>query len=575
MSSHTIPKTKRQVKTISPDSDNGRSDQGLKQEASDWVDLKIPVRLRTQEKEISCFTQKISGEGIQVVSDTPLSEGTPLDLQCSFGGVCYLNLAGQVVSCQPLEAGISTSLVTTVKFAGLREWERKILDSVVVELKGNADTLGKSMLTIDIAKDSLALEAAEHGRGIGIHNETVSSLPRDCFLPRHKGIEFTPEAINARRDWLERRFGVSLKHIAVLSEAPEHFQGNVENLIGVTHVPLGIAGPLKVNGQEAQGVFYVPMATTEGAIVYTYMRGMHLVSLAGGVNVWTVRDEIHISPIFVFENLEKARKFTAWLDTNFERVKEEAEKTTQHGKLLRLESHIFDRNVVVKFCYSTGDAMGLNMINIATEEACKWIVPAVRPEEFYLRSNFSSVKKVSAHNYAMAGLGKMVMADVTIPRSLLRRLFHVSPESLARYCHLAFLSSAHAGMVGMNGHIANGLAAIFIACGQDVANIVDSQVSVSSCEVTKGGDLYVSVKIPNLVVGTVGGGVSLEPQRECLQILGCYGSGKARKFAEIVAASVLAGEIGVAAAIVTGTFVSAHKKYGRKPITRETQNTKA
>jgi hydroxymethylglutaryl-CoA reductase (NADPH) len=575
MSSHTSNKTERQVKTKSPDSDNGQSVQGRKQEASGSVDLKIPVRLLTQEKEVSCYTQKISAEGLQMMSDTPLSKGTPLALQCSFGEVCYLNLAGQVVSCQPLEAGISTSFVTAVKFARLREWERKILDSVVEELKVNADTLGKSALTMHIAKDSLALEAAEHGRSMESHNATASSLSRDVFLPRHKGIDFTPEAVNARRDWLERKIGVSLEHIAVLSEAPEHFQGNIENLIGVAHVPLGIAGPLKVNGQEAQGIFYVPMATTEGAIVYTYMRGMHLVSLAGGVNVWTVRDEIHISPIFVFENLEKTKKFTAWLDTNFERVKEEAEKTTRHGKLLRLESHIFDRNVVVKFCYSTGDAMGLNMINIATEEACKWIVPIVRPEEFYLRSNFSSVKKVSAHNYAVAGLGKMVIADVTIPRSLLRRLFKVSPETLARYCHLCFLSSVHAGMVGMNGHIANGLAAIFIACGQDVANIVDSQVSVSSCEVTKNGDLYVSMKIPNLVVGTVGGGVSLEPQRECLQILGCYGSGKARKFAEIVAASVLAGEIGVAAAIVTGTFVSAHKKYGRKPITLEASNTKA
>lgn len=136
---------------------------------------------------------------------------------------------------------------------------------------------------------------------------------------------------------------------------------------------------------------------------------------------------------------------------------------------------------------------------------------------------------------------------------------------MARFCHLAFVSSAHAGMVGMNAHTANGLTAIFIACGQDVANAVDSQASISSCEVTAQGDLYASIKIPNLVIGTVGGGMSLGSQRECLEILGCYGSGKARKFAEIVAATVLAGEIAVAAAICTGTFVKAHKTYGRKP----------
>jgi hydroxymethylglutaryl-CoA reductase (NADPH) len=540
-----------------------------------WVVLKVPVRLQIGEMAVPGYTKAITPESLRMISNTALSAGTPLAFQCSFGKVCYLNLSGQVSFCHPVGNGPSPCFVIGMKFSGLRDWEQKILASAIDELKRSVATQEESLLTISVSKDTLAVEAAEHGRGMGIRKETASSLTRDDFVPRHKGMDFTPEAINARRDWLERKTGASLERIAVLSEAPEHFQGNIENLIGVTHVPLGIAGPLKVNGQEAQGVFYVPMATTEGAIVYTYMRGMQVVSLAGGVNVWTVRDEIHISPIFVFENLETARKFTDWLDTNFERVKEEAEKTTRHGKLLRLEPHIFDRNVVVKFCYSTGDAMGLNMINIATEEACKWIVPAVRPEEFYLRSNFSSVKKVSAHNYAMAGLGKMVMADVTIPRSLLRRLFKVSPETLARYCHLCFLSGAHAGMVGMNGHTANGLAAIFIACGQDVANIVDSQVSVSSCEVTRSGDLYVSMKIPNLVVGTVGGGVNLEPQRECLQILGCYGSGKARKFAEIIAASVLSGEIGVAAAIVTGTFVSAHKKYGRKPTTREIPNIKA
>ena len=167
----------------------------------------------------------------------------------------------------------------------------------------------------------------------------------------------------------------------------------------------------------------------------------------------------------------------------------------------------------------------------------------------------------------MAGFGKMVIADVSVPRRLLKRLFNVSPEAMARYCHLSFVSSAHAGMAGMNGHMANGLAAIFIACGQDVANVVDSQVSVSACETTKNGDLYVSVKIPNLVVGTVGGGTSLGTQKECLSILGCYGNGKAKKFAEVVAASLLAGEIAVAAAIVNGTFVNAHKRYGRKPTT--------
>jgi hydroxymethylglutaryl-CoA reductase (NADPH) len=382
---------------------------------------------------------------------------------------------------------------------------------------------------------------------------------------RAKGLGYTYEAVQIQREWLGNHTGTSLRHIGILSQDPSQMQGNIENLIGVAQVPIGVAGPLKINGEHAQGQFFVPMATTEGALVYTYTQGMQLISLAGGANVYVLKDEINISPIFVFENAKASQRFVSWLESNFERIKGEAEKTTRHGKLSRIEPHIFDRSVVVKFCYTTGDAMGLNMINIATEQACKYIVSTVRPEEFYMRSNFSSVKKVSAHNYTVAGFGKMIIADVIVPRKLLKRLFDVSPEAMARYCHLSFVSSAHAGMVGMNGHSANGLTAIFIACGQDVANVVDSQVSVSACETTKSGDLYVSVKIPNLVVATVGGGVDLGTQRECLSILDCYGPGKAKKFAEVVAASVLAGEIAVAAAIVTGTFVDAHKKYGRKP----------
>jgi hydroxymethylglutaryl-CoA reductase (NADPH) len=392
---------------------------------------------------------------------------------------------------------------------------------------------------------------------------------RSDLLPRPKDTDYTLEALNTRRKWLQDKTGVDLKHSSIFTESPDNMRGNIENLVGVSHIPIGISGPLRVNGDYAKGVFYVPMATTEGAIVYTYTRGMQLISLAGGANSAVLRDEIHISPIFVFSNSARARIFEAWLIRNFVRIKEVAEKTTRYGKLIRLEPHIFDKNVVVKFCYTTGDAMGLNMINIATEEACRLIVPTVKPDEFYMRSNFSSVKKISAHNYSVAGFGKTVIAEVNVPRSLLFRHFGLTPEQMARYCQLSFISSAHAGMIGMNGHIANGLTAIFIACGQDVANVVDSQASISACEVTREGDLYVSVKIPNLVIGTVGGGVSLGTQKECLDLIDCYGTGKAKKLSEIIVASVLAGEIGVAAAIVSGTFVNAHKNYGRKPSNME------
>jgi hydroxymethylglutaryl-CoA reductase (NADPH) len=411
----------------------------------------------------------------------------------------------------------------------------------------------------------LARRIADLEREAVLSAGTNSPVSTEDFIPRPKGLDYTPAAARDRRAWLSEKANVSFEHVNVFSEDPVNLRGNIENLIGTVQEPVGIAGPLKVNGDHARGTFYVPLATTEGALVYTYTRGMQLASLAGGINVHILKDEINISPVFVFENIRMARVFVKWLARNFEHIKEEAERTTKHGKLLRLEPYVFSRNVIVKFIYSTGDAMGLNMINFATEEACKLIVSTVKPEEFYLRSNFSSVKKVSAHNLAVSSFGKYVVADAVISRALLKRLYGVSPEAMEKYCYLAFRSSAYAGMIGMNAHAANGLTAIFIACGQDAAHVVDSQVSISACETTSDGDLYISLTIPNLVVGTVGGGVSLGAQRECLSLLGCYGTGRAKKFAEIVTATVLAGELAVTAAVVTGTFADAHKQYGRKP----------
>ncbi|MFQ5991806.1 MAG: 3-hydroxy-3-methylglutaryl-CoA reductase, partial [Nitrospiraceae bacterium] len=214
-------------------------------------------------------------------------------------------------------------------------------------------------------------------------------------------------------------------------------------------------------------------------------------------------------------------------------------------------------------CYTTGDAMGMNMITFATEEACKYIVAAVKPKKFYLQSNFSSMKKVSFHNFVV-GYGKSVVSEVTIPRSLIKWIFHISPEEIVDYYQVVRLSTTHAGMIGISGHTANALAAVFIACGQDVASVVDSHVGVTNFEVTEEGDLYVSVKLPSLLVGTIGGGTDLATQRECLGLLGCSGPGQSKKFAEILAATALAGEIAICAKVANGTFPNAHKKYGRK-----------
>lgn len=390
-----------------------------------------------------------------------------------------------------------------------------------------------------------------------------SSIRRANLIPNAKGIEYTHHAAELRRDWLSLKTGASLKHIGVFSEAPENMKGNIENFIGVAQIPIGIAGPLRINGAFAKGDFYIPMATTEGTLVYTYAQGMQLISLAGGATTAFLKDEIHISPLFGFADVRSAQQFIQWLNCNFKRIKEEAEKTTRYGKLERLEPHILDRNVVVKFCYTTGDAAGFNMITLATDAACKFINSVVKPEKFYLQSNFSSIKKVAAHNF-VAGYGRAVIAEAIISRDLIQRFYGIDLNDMVNYFNQVLLTTTHAGMIGMNGHTANALAALFIACGQDVASLVESHASIINFEITQRGDLYASVKLPNLVIGTVGGGTGLGTQKESLEMLGCYGADRAKKLAEITAATVLAGEIAICAANAAGLLVRAFEKYRKK-----------
>jgi hydroxymethylglutaryl-CoA reductase (NADPH) len=285
--------------------------------------------------------------------------------------------------------------------------------------------------------------------------------------------------------------------------------------------------------------------------------------MAGGATTTVLNDQLDISPIFSFDSLGAAKAFCEWTHGHFQIIKQHAESTTRHATLVKLEPHLLDKNVVLKFSYDTGDAMGINMVTFATEEACKFITASVTTKRFYLQPNFSSIKKVTAHHF-VRGYGKTVVAEAVIPAGLIRRSFHVSPKEVVDFYHTVRLCTAHVGMVGINGHSANMLAAIYTACGQDIACVVDSHVGVTNFEVTDEQALYVSVKLPSLLVGTVGGGTGLSTQRECLQLLDCLGQGKAKGFAEIVAASILAGELAICARVANGTFAHAHRKYGRK-----------
>jgi hydroxymethylglutaryl-CoA reductase (NADPH) len=254
---------------------------------------------------------------------------------------------------------------------------------------------------------------------------------------------------------------------------------------------------------------------------------------------------------------------------NFIKIKEVAETTTRYGKLEKIEPIILGHQVILKLIFTTGDAQGLNMINKASQKVCLYIKEKTH-KNFILRSHYSSIKGVSFASIH-CGQAKAVMADITIPKKICQKVLRINPEDIEKYYKTAILSGIYSGRAGATCHAANAISAIFLACGQDIADISVSHVGITNFETTKDGDLYANVYIPNLFVGTVGGGTSLASQKECLELMGCYGSGKVYKLCEIIAAVVLAGEISVISALVSGNYVEAHEKHGRKVSSNSTK----
>jgi hydroxymethylglutaryl-CoA reductase (NADPH) len=389
----------------------------------------------------------------------------------------------------------------------------------------------------------------------------ITSAPLH-LVPRMKQQGYAQPYVQRRRQWLEQKTGCRLTHIGAYSIPSDEMRGNIENPVGAAQMPLGVAGPLLIKGTNAQGVFYVPLATTEGALVRSYERGMVALTRAGGATTRVYTDENRVSPVFLFESVDRAHEFAITLPGQFEAIRAEAESTTRHGKLQRIECHALGREVIVNFCYFTGDAHGMNMIVKATDHACKWIMDHCDALHYYVFSGFSSEKRASGSLLA-GGKGKKVTAGALLPKHIVKSYLHVTPEDLLKMRQNTTLGHLQANAIGYNGQFANGLAAIFIACGQDVANIVNSAVGITNFELDHNGDLYASVTLPSLTVATVGGGTALGTSRECLEVLGCAGSGKAGKFAEIISAALLAGELSMGAAIASGEFVAAHETYGR------------
>jgi hydroxymethylglutaryl-CoA reductase (NADPH) len=382
-------------------------------------------------------------------------------------------------------------------------------------------------------------------------------------VPRDPENDYTAEMASQRRDFVARRTGAALGHTGSYSIDPSAVAGNIENFIGVAQVPVGLAGPLRINGEQAAGDFYIPMATTEGTLVASYSRGMRLLSECGGVTVTVAKHAMQRAPVFHFADARQAREFGAWLVEQFASIKAAAESTTRVGKLVEIEQYAVGNLLYLRFNYTTGDAAGQNMTGKATWAACEWIRAQhpLRPH-FMLSGSIDTDKKHSAIN-TLQTRGKRVIAEVTIRNAVLERLMRVDTRTLFRARQVSTAGSFMAGSAYNGPHSANGLAAMFIATGQDAANVAESHAGITYAQLLDNGDYYWSVTLPSLIVASYGGGTGLPTQRECLEMLGCYGQGKADRLAEIVAAVVLAGDVSLGSAVLAGDWVSSHDRLGR------------
>lgn len=383
-------------------------------------------------------------------------------------------------------------------------------------------------------------------------------------IPRVNGPDdYTDEMADKRLAFIREKTGVEAGHIRKYSFDPARLQGNIENFAGVAQVPIGLAGPLLVNGEHAQGEFYVPLATSEGTLVASYNRGMKVIKESGGVKTTVVDDAMQRAPVFHFTDAREARDFGIWVTENFESIKAAAESTTSSGKLRNIEQYPAGKMMFLRFNFTTGDAAGQNMVSMATFAACEWIkhrYPGI--QRYLLSGNMDTDKKTSYIN-TLRTRGKRVVAEMVIPAKVLEDLAGAPIDVLIRQRHVSNLGSFMAGANNNGAHSANGITALFIATGQDVANVAESSAALVYVEKTKENDYYYSITLPSLIVATYGGGTGLATQKECLEILGCYGSGKVKKLAEIVAATVVAGEISLASAVMAGEWVSSHEKFGR------------
>ena len=375
-------------------------------------------------------------------------------------------------------------------------------------------------------------------------------------------------AAAARRRLLEAETDADLDAVGDYAlDADQAAESAIENMVGAAQIPMGVAGPVNVAGGAADGEYYLPLATTEGALLASVNRGCSVIASSGGADARVTKTGMTRAPVFRVAGVAEAHEVVSWVEENDDRLREAAESTTNHGELLEVSPYVVGDSVFLRFVYDTKDAMGMNMATIATREAAELVEAETPASLVAVSGNLCTDKKPAAIN-AVEGRGRSVTADVEIPRETVEERLHTTPEAIEEAnTRKNLVGSAKAGSLGFNAHAANVVAAAFLATGQDAAQVVEGANAITTVEAREDA-LYASVSLASLEVGTVGGGTKLQTQSEALDVLGLRGGGdpagsNADALAEIIAVGALAGELSLLAALASRHLSSAHEDLGR------------
>lgn len=402
--------------------------------------------------------------------------------------------------------------------------------------------------------------------------ELSKAQPRTRAIEDNAGAAYDEAAFAAARRWQRLELPASRQELfdGRAQRRASLFDNNIESYIGTISVPVGLAGPLRVHGVGGSKDYRVPLATSEAALVASYNRGALVLTAAGGSTVRVVADGVSRTPVFAFESLIDAERFAEFIAGCVAELGDIAATVTSHGRLLGAKTTIEGNKVYLDLRYATGDAAGQNMVTFASDAICEAILARspVRIRHWFLEGNFSGDKKASMRSLGDVR-GKRVVAEVTVPRELVAEYLHTTPRCMVDYWSAGVIGGVMSGTTGVQGHFANGLAALYLACGQDIACVAESAIGITRMETTKAGDLYTCVTLPNVMVGSVGGGTGLPSARACLDILGLAGSGNSTALAEVCGALVLAGELSIVGAFCSGDFAKAHRTLSRgEPLQR-------